>query len=338
MAGVTDRPFRVLCRRLGAGLAVSEMTSSDPRMWKTEKSRTRMDHAGEPGPVSVQIAGGDPESLAAAARFNVEHGAQIIDVNMGCPAKKVCRVDAGSALLRDEALVARICAAVVAAVDVPVTLKIRTGWSPDRRNGLTIARIAEDSGIQALAVHGRTRQDHFEGSAEHDTVAAIKQSVRIPVLANGDIGSPRAAAEILRRTGVDGLMIGRAAQGRPWLFGQIAHFLRMGSELPEPARPWIGALLLEHLDALHALYGDSLGVRVARKHIQWYCRQHPGGEAFWPEIRAVEGVAAQRLAVAAFFGVDATPDHRTTTPAESAEPVLMTGSIVPESHWNTVGV
>jgi tRNA-dihydrouridine synthase B len=303
MAGVTDRPFRVLCRRLGAGLAVSEMTSADPRMWKTAKSRTRMDHDGEPGPVSVQIAGGDPESLAAAARFNVEHGAQIIDINMGCPAKKVCRADAGSALMRDEALVARICTAVVAAVDVPVTLKIRTGWARDRRNGVSVARIAEDSGIQALAVHGRTREDHFEGSAEHGTVAAIKQSVRIPVLANGDIDSPQAAANVLRQTGVDGLMIGRAAQGRPWLFGQIDRFLKDGTLLPEPSRPWIGALLLEHLTALHGLYGETLGVRIARKHIQWYCRQHPGGEIFWQKVRGLETGLVQYRATADFFGV-----------------------------------
>ena len=303
MAGVTDRPFRVLCRRLGAGLAVSEMTSSDPRMWATSKSRTRMDHTDEPGPVSVQIAGGDPESLAAAARFNVERGAQIIDINMGCPAKKVCRADAGSALMRDEGLVARICAAVVEAVDVPVTLKIRTGWSRELRNGIRVARIAEDSGIRALAVHGRTREDHFSGDAEHATVAEIKQSVRIPVLANGDIRTPQAAAAVLRSTGVDGLMIGRAAQGRPWLFSQIGHYLRCGELLPEPDRAWIGRLLLEHLAELHALYGDSMGVRVARKHIQWYCQQHPGGDAFWREIREVDAPVAQRRAVAAFFGI-----------------------------------
>ena len=218
MAGVTDKPFRQLCKRMGAGLAVSEMTSSDPRLWATAKSLHRTDHAGEPAPVSVQLAGTDPLLMAAAARHNVEHGAQVIDINMGCPARKVCNAWAGSALMRDEALVARILAAVVAAVDVPVTLKIRTGWDREHRNGLAIARIAQDSGIAALAVHGRTRDQQYTGVAEYDTIAAIKQALHIPVLANGDIDSPAKAAKVLRATGADGLLIGRAAQGRPWIF------------------------------------------------------------------------------------------------------------------------
>ncbi len=304
MAGVTDRPFRVLCRRLGAGLAVSEMTISDPRMWKTEKSRTRMDHAGEAGPVSVQIAGHDPALLAEAARHNVGHGADIIDINMGCPAKKVCKVDAGSALLRDEALVARICAAVVAAVPVPVTLKIRTGWSRSERNGVRIARIAEDAGIAALAVHGRSREDRFEGEAEYDTIAAIKQAVRIPVMANGDIRGPEQAQRVLRHTGADALMIGRAAQGRPWIFREIRHFLETGTHLPPPERDWIGRLLLEHLQAMVGLYGEAQGVRIGRKHIRWYCEDHDGVEDFWRVVSTETVSQRQQQAVARFFGVD----------------------------------
>ncbi len=302
MAGVTDRPFRILCRKLGAGLAASEMTIADARLWKTAKSRTRMDHTGETGPIAVQIAGGDPDMLALAASHNVEHGAQIIDINMGCPAKKVCNADAGSALMRDEALVARICTAVVAAVPVPVTLKIRTGWARGRRNGLNVARIAEDCGIRALAVHGRTREDLFEGSAEYDTIGAIKQAVRIPVWANGDIDSPEKARRVLAHTGADGLMIGRAAQGRPWIFREITHYLATGQRLPPLARSEVGGLLLEHLDALHALYGESAGVRVARKHIRWYCRSHAGSEIFWTKVSGVDCRFAQRELVAEFFG------------------------------------
>src|SRR5690606_14193859 len=252
MAGVTDKPFRLLCKRRGAGLAVSEMTISDPRFWNTRKSMQRMDHAGEPDPVSVQIAGTEPAQLAAAARHNVDLGAQIVDINMGCPAKKVCNAWAGSALMRDETLVARILEAVVAAVDVPVTLKIRTGWSADHRNAQAIARIAQDAGIQALAVHGRTRDQHYTGQAEYDTIAAIKADVRIPVIANGDIDSPQRAAQVLRVTGADAVMVGRAAQGRPWIFGEIAHDLANGRELPPPALGQVRAILLEHLEALHA--------------------------------------------------------------------------------------
>nr|WP_039749184.1 tRNA dihydrouridine synthase DusB [Solimonas variicoloris] len=301
MAGVTDRPFRQLCRRLGAGLAVSEMTSSDASLWHTEKSRLRIDHDGEHAPIAVQIAGYDPQQMAEAARYNVAHGAQIIDLNMGCPAKKVCRVDAGSALLRDEALVARICAAVVAAVEVPVTLKIRTGFSRAERNALRIARIAEDCGIQALTVHGRTREDHYEGEAEYETIAAVKQTLRIPIIANGDIDAPQKAREVLRRTGADALMIGRAAQGRPWIFREIAHFLATGEPLPPPSRFEIRRWLLEHLDALYAFYGEGRGVRVARKHIQWYCQAQPDAATFWGAINQLTDVRLQREAVARFF-------------------------------------
>ncbi|WP_330947375.1 tRNA dihydrouridine synthase DusB [Thermomonas sp. LB-4] len=280
MAGVTDKPFRLLCKRLGAGLAVSEMTISDPRFWNTSKSRTRMDHVGEPEPVSVQIAGTDPVALAEAARFNVDHGAQIIDINMGCPAKKVCNVLAGSALMRDPALVGRIVEAVVAAVAVPVTLKIRTGWSADHRNAPEIARIAEDAGIAALAVHGRTRDQHYTGQAEYDTIAAVKAMLKIPVIANGDIDSPQKAAFVLDRTGCDAVMIGRAAQGRPWLPGHVAHFLRTGEQLPEPAPAQVRGILLGHLEALHAFYGEEMGVRIARKHLGWYAKDRPENAAF----------------------------------------------------------
>ncbi|QHS10103.1 tRNA dihydrouridine synthase DusB [Sinimarinibacterium sp. NLF-5-8] len=301
MAGVTDRPFRQLCRRLGAGLAVSEMTSSNAALWDTDKSRLRRDHAGESGPISVQIAGYDPEQMAEAARFNVAHGAQIIDINMGCPAKKVCRVDAGSALLRDEALVARICRAVVAAVEVPVTLKIRTGYTQAQRNGVRIAQIAQDSGIAALAVHGRSREQQYQGQAEYDTIAAIRQVLTIPLLANGDVDSPQKAREVLARTGADGLMIGRAAQGRPWIFGHISHYLKNGDVLPEPSAERVRALLLEHLRALYAFYGEGRGLRVARKHIQWYCQDHPGSEAFWQTVNRLTDAPAQYAAVERFF-------------------------------------
>ncbi len=293
MAGVTDKPFRLLCKRLGAGLAVSEMTISDPRFWNTRKSIHRMDHAGEPDPVSVQIAGTEPQQLADAARYNVDHGAQIIDINMGCPAKKVCNAWAGSALMRDEDLVARILGAVVAAVDVPVTLKIRTGWDCDHRNGPAIARIAEDSGIAALAVHGRTRDQHYAGSAEYDTIAAIKAASRIPVVANGDIDSPQKAARVLRETGVDAVMIGRAAQGRPWIFGQVAHYLATGEELPAPSLAFVRDTLLGHLQALHAFYGEPQGVRIARKHLGWYAKDHPDSGAFRAVVNRAETPQAQ---------------------------------------------
>ncbi|WP_313919105.1 tRNA dihydrouridine synthase DusB [Tahibacter sp.] len=293
MAGVTDKPFRQLCKRLGAGLAVSEMTTSDPRLWQTRKSLARMDHIGEPAPVSVQIAGYDPTMLAEAARYNVAHGAQIIDINMGCPAKKVCNVYAGSALLQDEPLVARILEAVVRAVDVPVTLKIRTGWNRDNRNGLRIAHIAEEAGIAALAVHGRTRADLYEGEAEYDTIAAIKRAVRIPVLANGDIDSPLKARDVLRLTGADGLLVGRAAQGRPWIFRELAHFLEHGQVLAEPAIDEVREILLGHLQALHAFYGEPQGVRIARKHLGWYARDRPENAAFRAVVNRAESAEAQ---------------------------------------------
>ena len=278
MAGVTDKPFRLLCKRLGAGLAVSEMTISDPRFWTTRKSLTRMDHVDEPAPVSVQIAGTIPEVLAEAARYNVAHGAQIIDINMGCPAKKVCNAWAGSALMQDERLVARIVSAVVNAVDAPVTLKIRTGWDREHRNALSIARIAEDCGIAALAVHGRTRDQQYTGYAEYDTIAAVKAAVRIPVLANGDVTTPQQAKYVLDYTNADAVMIGRAAQGRPWIFREIAHYLATGELLPEPSLHEIREILLGHLHALHAFYGEESGVRIARKHLGWYLKSVERGQ------------------------------------------------------------
>jgi tRNA-dihydrouridine synthase B len=280
MAGVTDKPFRMLCKRLGAGLCVSEMTISNPKLWHTSKSMHRMDHDGEPDPISVQIAGTVPEVMAEAARYNVDHGAQVIDINMGCPAKKVCNTWAGSALMRDEALVARILSAVVQAVDVPVTLKIRTGWDSEHRNALAIARIAQDSGIAALAVHGRTRDQHYTGVAEYDTIAAVKAALSIPVLANGDVDSPEKAAFVLRHTGADAVMVGRAAQGRPWIFREIAHYLATGERLPEPGVAEVRAVLLGHLEHLHEFYGEVAGVRIARKHLGWYAKDRPENAAF----------------------------------------------------------
>ncbi|HKJ21474.1 MAG TPA: tRNA dihydrouridine synthase DusB [Gammaproteobacteria bacterium] len=276
MAGVTDRPFRQLCKRLGAGMAASEMVSCNAQLWGSDKTRRRIDHDGEPEPRIVQIAGADPGLMARAARYNVDRGAQIIDINMGCPAKKVCSVMAGSALLRDEVLVAHILEAVVNAVDVPVTLKIRTGWNTDQRNGMTVARIAESAGIQALAVHGRTRACGYTGEAEHDTTAAIKATVNIPVIANGDIRTPRQAKAVLDYTGADGLMIGRGAQGRPWIFGMIEQYLTTGTLLPEPTYSTIRDLMLEHLNDLYEFYGEHKGVLIARKHISWYSKSRPG--------------------------------------------------------------
>jgi len=293
MAGVTDKPFRLLCKRLGAGLAVSEMTTADPRLWHTAKSLRRMDHAGEPEPVSVQIAGYDPAMLAEAARCNAANGAQIIDINMGCPAKKVCNVWSGSALLQDEPLVARICKAVVAAVDVPVTLKFRTGWDREHRNALAIARLAEDAGIAALALHGRTRADKYEGEAEYETIAAVKASVRIPVFANGDVTTPERAKHVLAATGADALMIGRGAQGRPWIFREIAHYLATGEQLPEPAPDEVAAILLGHLEHLYAFYGEVPGVRIARKHLGWYAKDRPENAAFRGVVNRAETAVEQ---------------------------------------------
>ncbi|HEX6692271.1 MAG TPA: tRNA dihydrouridine synthase DusB [Burkholderiales bacterium] len=301
MAGITDRPFRRIARRMGAALAASEMISARPELRESRKTRLRQDHAGEPGPISVQIAGGEPAMLAEAARYNAGLGADIIDINMGCPAKKVCNVQAGSALLEDEALVARILQAVVAAAGVPVTLKIRTGPARERRNAVRIARIAEDAGIQALAIHGRTRACMFEGRAEYDTIAEVKSRVRIPVIANGDVETPEDAKRVLELTGADGIMVGRAAQGRPWLFRTIAHYLETGETLPPPAAPEIGALLKEHLEGLYDLYGAEQGARVARKHIGWTVRELPGGEAFRGQVVRIDNADAQYSAVNDYF-------------------------------------
>lgn len=300
MAGVTDRPFRQLARRFGAGLAVSEMVTSDARLWHSRKSRLRMDHSGEEAPRSVQIAGADPAMMADAARRNVELGAQIIDINMGCPAKKVCRRAAGSALLRDEALVAEILRAVVAAVSVPVTLKIRTGWSPDHRNGVTIARLAQDCGIQALAVHGRTRACRFEGSVEYDTIAAIAEAVEIPVIANGDIDSPQKAQQVLQYTGADAVMIGRAAQGRPWLLRQVVDYLEHKALTPPPGLPQQAEILSGHIDSLYRFYGEDHGVRIARKHVGWYLSET--AERSWCQhFNRLQCAAEQRAALTQFF-------------------------------------
>ena len=297
MAGVTDRPFRSLCRRLGAALAASEMVASNPALRNTRKSRLKSDHRGETAPRVVQIAGAEPALLADAARYNVANGAQIIDINMGCPAKKVCNRMAGSALLADEPLVAAILDAVVAAVDVPVTLKIRTGPSQERRNAIQIARIAEAAGIAALAVHGRTRDQQYRGEAEHYTLRAIRETVSIPLIGNGDITSARDAARVMHDTGCDAVMVGRAAQGRPWIFREIQHYLDTGSECPPPTRDDIRGWMLHHLAALHAFYGEPQGVRVARKHIGWYLKGIPGGEAWRQRLVRVES-AAEQLALA----------------------------------------
>jgi tRNA-dihydrouridine synthase B len=311
MAGVTDKPFRQLCKRLGAGLAVSEMTTADPRLWTTRKSLQRMDHVGEPDPVSVQIAGYDPAMLADAARYNVDHGAQVIDINMGCPAKKVCNVWSGSALLQDEPLVARILEAVVRAVEVPVTLKIRTGWNRENRNGLAIARIAENGGIAALAVHGRTRADLYEGEAEYETIAAIKQAIGIPVFANGDIDSPMKAREVLDFTKCDAVMIGRAAQGRPWIFREIAHFLACGEVLAAPEPTEVRDILIGHLHDLYAFYGEHQGVRIARKHLGWYAKDRPENAAFRAVVNRAECAAEQMRLTRNYFdalAADAAPE------------------------------
>jgi tRNA-dihydrouridine synthase B len=294
MAGVTDRPFRQLCRRLGAGMAVSEMITANKALWASKKSLLRANHAGEPEPRSVQIAGADPKMMAEAAKHNVDQGAHIIDINMGCPAKKVCNVMAGSALLQDESLVASILESVVNAVDVPVTLKIRTGWDRDNRNGLIIARIAEQSGIQALAIHGRTRADAYKGEAEYDTIAEIKAAISsMPIIANGDIDSPLKAAEVLNKTGVDGLMIGRAAQGNPWIFRQIIHYLEHNKLLSSPSVAEIRQILIEHLENLYDFYGDFSGVRMARKHIAWYSKGLRNGNAFRQEMNLLESPQQQ---------------------------------------------
>jgi len=301
MAGITDRPFRQLCKNMGAGMAVSEMVASNSLLWGSEKTKRRANHEGETEPKSVQIMGADPQMMAEAAKFNVDNGAQIIDINMGCPAKKVCNVAAGSALLQHEALVKEILEAVVGAVDVPVTLKIRTGWDKANRNGVTIGHIAQESGIQALAVHGRTRACAYRGDAEYDTIAAIKDAIKIPVIANGDITSPEKAKLVLDKTGVDGLMIGRAAQGRPWIFREVDHFLKTGEKLAEPSIEEVRNILLGHLDNLYNFYGEYTGVRMARKHISWYSKGQRHGGAFRDAVNRVDTIEEQLKMTHEFF-------------------------------------
>ena len=304
MAGVTDRPFRKLCKQLGAGYAVSEMVTSRRDLWDSLKTSRRADHTGEPGPIAVQIAGTEPDMMAEAALYNIDRGAQIIDINMGCPAKKVCNVWAGSALMRNEPLALSIIEAVVRACEprgVPVTLKMRTGWSPEHRNAVLLARAAEQAGVKMLTVHGRTREQGYKGSAEHDTVTAVKAAVRVPVVANGDIDSPQKAREVLQRTGCDALMIGRAAQGRPWIFREIAHFLDTGTLLAPPLVAEVSRLLHVHLQEHYALYGEWTGVRSARKHIAWYVKGLPGADAFRQHMNTLDSALAQSEALAHYL-------------------------------------
>jgi tRNA-dihydrouridine synthase B len=301
MAGVTDRPFRQLCKTMGAGMAVSEMVASNSLLWGSEKTKRRANHEGEVDPISVQIAGADPQMLADAAKYNVDEGAQIIDINMGCPAKKICNVMAGSALLKDEPLVTRILEAVVRAVDVPVTLKIRTGWDRNNKNALTVARIAEQSGIKALAIHGRTRADAYTGEAEYDTIRDVKAAISIPVIANGDITTPERVKHVLEYTGADAVMIGRAAQGRPWMFREIMHYLATGQHLPPPEVEEIHRVLRAHLHDLYGFYGEQTGVRVARKHISWYTKGIAGSAVFRHAMNQLQTCAEQLHAVDEFF-------------------------------------
>ncbi|HXZ54460.1 MAG TPA: tRNA dihydrouridine synthase DusB [Burkholderiales bacterium] len=301
MAGVTDRPFRQLCKQFGAGLAVSEMVASNSLLWGSEKTRRRANHDGEVEPISVQIAGADPAMMADAARYNVEQGAQIIDINMGCPAKKVCNTLAGSALLKDEPLVGQILESVVSAVDVPVTLKFRTGWDTSSKNALTVARIAEESGVQLLSLHGRTRACGFSGHAEYDTIREVKRATRLPVVANGDINTPEDARHVLEYTGADGVMIGRAAQGRPWIFREIGHYLATGEKLPLPLVSDIHVVLIAHLNDLYSFYGRERGVKVARKHISWYTKGLAGSASFRHRMNQLESCEEQLDAVNGFF-------------------------------------
>lgn len=301
MAGVTDRPFRQLCKSMGAAMAVSEMVSSNSLLWGSEKTRRRANHEGEVDPISVQIAGADPAMMAEAARYNVAQGAQIIDINMGCPAKKICNVMAGSALLQDEPLVGKILDAVVGAVDVPVTLKIRTGWDKQHKNALSVARIAESAGIQALAIHGRTRACAYTGHAEYDTIATVKAAVNIPVIANGDINTPEQARQILAYTGADAVMIGRAAQGRPWIFREISYYLETGEHTPLPEVAEIHRVLIDHLHDLYEFYGEYSGVRIARKHISWYTKGLVGSAVFRHLMNQLQNTEQQLAAVDEFF-------------------------------------
>jgi len=301
MAGVTDRPFRQLCKQLGAGMAVSEMVASNSLLWGSTKTQRRANHDGEVDPISVQIAGADPQMMAVAAKYNADNGAQIIDINMGCPAKKICNVMAGSALLQNEPLVAQILASVVKAVKVPVTLKIRTGWDREQKNALNILKLAQDAGIQALAIHGRTRACGYSGEAEYDTIAAIKASAHIPIIANGDITTPEKAKFVLEHTRADAVMIGRAAQGRPWIFREIAYYLATGEKLPEPEVAEIHRVLVDHLADLYGFYGEYTGVRMARKHISWYTKGLIGSASFRHRMNQLESTQQQLDAVNAFF-------------------------------------
>ena len=322
MAGVTDRPFRQLCRRLGAGYAVSEMVTSRKDLWHSLKTSRRADHTGEPGPIAVQIAGTEAAMMAEAAAYNIDRGAQIIDINMGCPAKKVCNKWAGSALMREEPLALEIIEAVVAACaprGVPVTLKMRTGWCDTERNALRLARAAESAGVSMVTVHGRTREQGYTGHAEHDTVAAVKAALAIPVVANGDIDSPEAAAAVLARTGADAVMIGRAAQGRPWIFREIAHYLATGTHLPPPPTREVKDWLTEHLADHYGLYGEHAGVRSARKHIGWAVRALPGGEAFRAVMNTLDDAQAQLRAVTTFFDELADAHERLPLPAANQD-------------------
>ena len=310
MAGVTDRPFRQLCKKLGAGLAVSEMVTSNSLLYGSEKTRRRANHEGEVDPISVQIAGADPQMMAEAARYNVDNGAQIIDINMGCPAKKICNVMAGSALLKDEPLVLQILKAVVGAVNVPVTLKIRTGWDKNNRNAVMIAKMAEDAGVQALAMHGRTRACLYMGDAEYDTIAAVKQAVNIPLIANGDITTPEKAKYVLDYTGADAVMIGRAAQGRPWIFREIEHYLKTGTHLLPPTVEEIHTVMLEHINDLYGFYGDIAGMRVARKHISWYTKGLAGSASFRHNMNTLQTIELQQAAINDFFAELRTKNER----------------------------
>ena len=301
MAGVTDWPFRQLCTRMGAGLVVSEMLSADPKLRHTQKSIWRSTHHDEVTPRAVQIAGGDPKMMATAAKYNVAQGAQIIDINMGCPAKKVCKLDAGSALLKNETLVAQILDAVVAAVEVPVTLKIRTGWDPQHRNGIKIAQIAEQAGISAITVHGRTRAEKYHGIAEYNTIKLIKAAISIPVIANGDINCAKKGKYVLEYTGADAIMLGRAAQGRPWIFREIEHFFRTEEQLAAPSQEDIKTLLIEHLENLYSLYGEYMGTRIARKHVGWYCQSQHNGADFRSKFNRLETTCTQLAAIRGYF-------------------------------------
>ena len=323
MAGVTDRPFRQLCRQFGAGYAVSEMVTSRKDLWHTLKTSRRANHDGEPGPIAVQIAGTEPAMMAEAAAYNIDRGAQIIDINMGCPAKKVCNKWAGSALMQDEALALQIIEAVVAACEphgVPVTLKMRTGWCQSHKNALTIARAAENAGVHMVTVHGRTREQGYKGEAEYDTIAAVKAALRIPVVANGDITSPEKAREVLRQTGADALMIGRAAQGRPWVFREVSHYLATGEHLAPPLVAEVRRALLEHLQDHYSLYGEFTGVRSARKHIGWYVRSLPGGEDFRELMNRLESSEQQLAAVARYL--DGLAEQMDRLPAVCSEAAL----------------